>query len=276
MTRRRAAAGVVRSLPMPRAKTPLPSLVRPRGAIRALPTPEPTLTSTVLDRLRADIVEGTLAPGAKLRLEHLTSRYAAGRTPLREACFRLASEGLVTIEDQRGFRVTPISRADLLDLTRTRQQIEGLALRASIARGDLSWEGEVTAALHRLMRLSAKHGRGAAGGGRGGRGSALDRTWEHEHGRLHAALVSACGSPWLLRFRALLFEQSERYRRLAIAYGQPERDIDGEHQALVRAALDRDVERACALLTEHLARTTDRVLAGHPGLVGEAGARGAS
>ena len=74
-----------------------------------------------------------------------------------------------------------------------------------------------------------------------------------------AALVSACGSPWLLRFRALLFEQSERYRRLAIAYGERERDIDGEHRALVRAALDRDVERACALLTEHFARTTDRV-----------------
>jgi DNA-binding GntR family transcriptional regulator len=223
----------------------------------------------VLDRLRADIVQGKLAPGEKLRLEHLTSRYDAGRTPLREACCRLASEGLVTVEDQRGFRVTPISRADLLDLTRTRHQIEGLALRASVGRGDLAWEGDVTAALHRLVRLSPRapaSPRARAHAARERGAAALDDAWEREHGRLHTALVGACGSPWLLRFHALLFEQSERYRRLASAYGQPERDIDGEHQALVRAALDRDVERACALLTEHIARTTERVLAGHPAL----------
>lgn len=233
---------------------------------RATPSPEPTLASTVLDQLRADIVQGKLAPGEKLRLEHLTASYEAGRTPLREACCRLVSEGLVVVEDQRGFRVAPISRADLLDLTHTRQQIESLALRASIARGDLAWEGEVTAALHRLLRRSAwaRWPR---------RGAPLDDTWEQEHGRLHAALLAACGSPWLLRFHALLFDQSERYRRLASAYGQPERDIDGEHTMLVRVTLERDVERACALLTEHIARTTDTVLAGHPALAVEAQAR---
>jgi DNA-binding GntR family transcriptional regulator len=64
----------------------------------------------------------------------------------------------------------------------------------------------------------------------------------------------------------VLFDQSERYRRLAQAYGQADRDVDGEHRALVRAALGRDAERACALLTEHIAKTTDVVLAGLPSL----------
>src|ERR1700761_9331892 len=103
-------------------------------------TAEPTMASAVVDRLRDDIVQGVLPPGEKLRLEHLAPRYGVGRTPLREACCRLAAEGLVTIEDQRGFRVTPISRAGLLDLTRTRQHIETLALRQSILAGDLRWE----------------------------------------------------------------------------------------------------------------------------------------
>jgi DNA-binding GntR family transcriptional regulator len=80
--------------------------------------------------------------------------------------------------------------------------------------------------------------------------------------------MSACGSPILLRLRATLFVQSERYRRLAVACGQPSRDIHAEHEALVRAALARDVERACALLVEHIAATTDRVLAAHPLLHG--------
>lgn len=216
---------------------------------------EPTLASTVLAQLRADIVNGTLAPGEKLRLEHLAPRYGVGRTPLREACFRLIAEGLVSSEDQRGFRVAPISRADLLDLTRTRQQIESLALRSSVLRGDVRWEGELTASLHRLRTVSAQPSKPAR---------PLDERWEREHAALHRALLGACDSPWLLRFHGVLFEQSERYRRLAHAYGQRKRDIDGEHAALVRAALDRDVERACALLVEHIAKTTDRVLQGHP------------
>jgi DNA-binding GntR family transcriptional regulator len=215
---------------------------------------EPTLASAVLDRLRADILRGRLAPGDKLRLEHLAAEYGVGRTPLREACCRLASEGLVAIEDQRGFRVAPVSHKDLLDLTRTRQQIEGLALRSSVARGDLEWEGEVSAALRRLLRCPPP---------KTTKTRAVD-PWGVEHDRLHATLLSACDSPWLLRFRAVLFDQSERYRRLAQAYGQAERDVDGEHEALVRAALSRDVERACALLTEHIARTTEIVLAGLP------------
>ncbi len=230
-----------------------------RMASRASSAPEPTRTTTVLDRLRAEIVHGVLPPGTKLRLEHLTSSYGVGRTPLREACCRLASEGLVTQEDQRGFRVTPISREDLVDLTRTRQQIESLALRASIFKGDLNWEGEVTAALHRLSRLSP--GQSASTGP-----ASLDDAWETEHGLLHSALLGACDSPWLVRFHGILFEQSERYRRLASAYGQPGRDIHGEHEALVRAALDRDAERACALLVEHIARTADKVLRSHPAL----------
>ncbi|NVI96910.1 FCD domain-containing protein [Myxococcus sp. AM009] len=219
------------------------------------PVSEPTLASAVVDRLRGDILDGVLPPGEKLRLEHLAPRYGVGRTPLREACCRLASEGLVTIVDQRGFRVAPISRADLLDLTRTRQQIEPLALRAAITLGDIAWEGEVTAALHRLQRRAPASGSGT-----------LDDTWELEHARFHATLLSACGSPWLLKFHATLFDQTERYRRLAQAHGKARRSVEDEHAALVKATLARNAERACALLTEHIARTTELVLAGHPGL----------
>jgi GntR family transcriptional regulator, carbon starvation induced regulator len=250
--------------------------------------PAPTLASTVVDRLRAEIVQGSFSPGEKLRLEHIAARYGVGRTPLREACCRLVAEGLVSIVDQRGFRVSPISHADLLDLTRTRQQLESLALRSSITRGGLAWEAEVSAALQRLQGVSRSTGRRApsvepARGTRGGgkdeaplrqrRAGPLevDREWEEAHGGFHAALLGACDSPWLLRFHALLFGQSERYRRLstATARGAPQRDVAGEHEALARAALDRDIERACALLVEHIARTTERVLALPSALAGE-------
>lgn len=229
----------------------------------------PTKVSEILDQLRADIVRGRLAPGEKLRLEHLAPRFGSGRTPLREACCRLVAEGLVTSTDQRGFRVADISRADLMDITRTRQQIESLALRLAIQHGDQAWEGEVATALDRLERagrpdVPAKRAR--AGSAEAPTATKLSDAWEREHVRFHSTLLSACKSPILMRYHAQLFEQSERYRRLAAAYGQPGRDVPGEHAALVRAVLQRDQERAVALLVEHIAATTDRVLACHQDL----------
>jgi len=220
---------------------------------------ETSLTTAVLDRLRADILAGELLPGEKLRLEHLTERYGSGRTPLREACSRLAAEGLVLASEQRGFRVMPISRSDLLDLTVTRQRIESLALRDAIAHGEAAWEARVHAAWQHLQTVP-----------RGGR-SGLGPVWEDGHRELHAALLSACDSPWLLRFRTILYDQSERYRRLSVVVAGAPRDIDREHAELVRASLERDAERAVALLVEHLAKTKDLVLRGHPALTPDDG-----
>ena len=58
---------------------------------------------------------------------------------MREALSRLVADGLVQASDQRGFRVSPVSPADLADVTQTRIDIEGLALRRSIERGDQAW-----------------------------------------------------------------------------------------------------------------------------------------
>jgi GntR family transcriptional regulator, carbon starvation induced regulator len=63
---------------------------------------------------------------------------------------RLSTEALVTQSDQRGFRVTPVSADDLLELTRTRCWINEVALRVSIARGNRGWEEQVLLALSRV------------------------------------------------------------------------------------------------------------------------------
>ena len=84
----------------------------------------PTLSIADVDKIRADIVGGALAPGEKLKLGELSDRYDCGINPLREALARLGATGLVVLEDQKGVRVAPVSREDLLDLTHVRQQVE--------------------------------------------------------------------------------------------------------------------------------------------------------
>lgn len=218
----------------------------------------PTEASTLSDRLRGEIVGGLVRPGERLKLVPLSRRFSVSRGPLREAATRLEAEGLLTFEDQRGFRVSPISRADLLDLTRTRQRVEGWALHDAIEHGDLAWEGRVMAAAYMLDRVTDHDGSPAA-----------RETFARHHATFHAELVSGCPSRHLLKFRARLYALSERYRNLTAesrARGYRRRKIRKEHGALAEAATARDAERAQRLLEEHIARTAQTLLALYPDL----------
>ncbi len=213
--------------------------------------PKTTQASAALSLLRDDILQGRLLPGARLRFDDLRDQYQIGLSPLREALMRLSSEGLVILEDQRGFRVAPVSKPDLIDITRTRQQLECLALRASIARGDDEWEGNLLSTFHQLEKSPRTTQDDGANPG-----------WESRHAAFHYALVSACDSRLLLQFRELLYDQSTRYRRLSQHYLDQPRDDVAEHRGLMEAALARDADTAALLITAHFQKTADIVLAG--------------
>ncbi|NVN85296.1 MAG: GntR family transcriptional regulator [Rhodopseudomonas sp.] len=206
-----------------------------------------TLTSAVLERLRADILTAKLAPGQKLHIAGLAAQFSVSLAAVREALSRLVADGLVQASDQRGFRVSPVSRADLEDVTHTRIDIEGLALRRSIERGDQIWLDVVEREFAALSAIPFKDPNDP---------EAHNEPWLKRHRSFHRALVSACGSTWLLGFRDVLHEQSERYRRLSIRRepGQ-QRDVTAEHAAIVAAVVRRDPDAAVAALSQHYLTT---------------------
>jgi len=206
-----------------------------------------SLTAKVFEALRTDILACRFAPGQRLKIGELCGRFEVSLGAIREALARLAAEGLVVAEAQKGFRVAPVSTADLADLTTTRVEIESLALRRAILFGDVAWEAGIAAAFDRLARLPERAEEDAA---------RVSDVWSDAHQAFHLALVQGCNSQWLLRLRSILFEQSERYRRLSVRTGRKDRDVLAEHRAIMVAALDRDADRAAALLSEHILLTT--------------------
>src|SRR5690348_9792140 len=94
-----------------------------------------TRAKVIANKLRADILNGRLLPGAKLHLDDLKSALGVSLSPLREGLSRLAAEGLVTFEDQRGFSVAPVSKRNFQEIIDLRLILETKALRASIAQG---------------------------------------------------------------------------------------------------------------------------------------------
>lgn len=219
-----------------------------------------SLTEAVFSQLRQDILGCRLAPDSRLKIGVLCDRFGASLGAVREALSRLTSEGLVVSEPQRGYRVAPISPEDFADLTRTRIKIEGMALRDSIAQGDLAWERSVLSALDQMAHLSVTEA---------GRDSTISEDWATAHAHYHHVLISACTSPWLLRFRQSLFDHSERYRLIALPYAASRRNLDREHEAIAEASVQRNVERASRLLTRHIREPARHVLQVFDKLFGE-------
>jgi GntR family carbon starvation induced transcriptional regulator len=219
--------------------------------------PAQTLNASVLAQMRADIIACRLMPNERLRVETLRERYGTGTSPIRDALMRLEAEGLVELEQNKGFRVAEVSQENLLDLMRTRIEIETIALRWSIEQGGVDWEADLVGAFHRLSRQTKIETPDADAISQ----ISISEVWSREHSAFHAALVGACGAPTLLTIRGRLFEQAERYVALSIMSNGPIRDDVSEHRQLMRAALSRDVEKALELNRAHIRRTLDRVSA---------------
>lgn len=205
---------------------------------------KPTRASRVAAELRTAILRGEIEPGAMINLDQLRSRFGISLSPLREAISRLVADGLVEAEDQRGFRIAPVSRENLAEVTDMRADLEGLALGLSIDRADVEWEGEVLSALHRLNRIDRDPDRPES----------LE-AWEAAHAGFHNVLATGCDRPMLRAICERLQGLNDRYRRRLVRQDDGDRDVGSEHAAIAEAAVGRNRDLAIALLRQHIQRT---------------------
>ena len=201
-------------------------------------------------RIRTDIIFGTLAPGEKLKLDRMREEYGASVSTLRELLNRLASEGLVMAEGQRGFEVAPVSAQNLRELAELRLLLETHAMAQSFAAGDMDWEGRVVSAHHKLAATEKRQQAGDR---------ADNETWKRYDFEFHHALISACGSDTLLEAHAPVFDKYLRYLMIAGIYRG---EITAqEHRTLLDCALRRDARTASDVLKVHIEACVDFTLA---------------
>jgi DNA-binding GntR family transcriptional regulator len=196
---------------------------------------------TAYQRIRSDILFGRIAPGQKLKLDRMKTEYGVGISTLRELLSRLAAEGLVLAEGQRGFEVPPVTAQNLRELSDLRLLLESHALTASFAAGDMEWEGRVVAAHHKLEATE----RQMLAGDR-----LRTEAWTRYDCEFHQALISACGSSELMAAHASAFDRYLRYLMIAFCFrGSVAAD---EHRALRDCALARDSRAAVEVLRSHI------------------------
>lgn len=209
-----------------------------------------TESAAAVAQLTRDIVAGVFVPDQKLKVRELVGRYAIGPTPLREALSQLAARGLVSQKGQQGFRVPPVTREHLLDITRSRQVVEPEAFRLAMRHGDGAWEDEIVASCHLLVREAERY--------------EASETWldayEARHHRFHRALIANCPYGTLKAFCDDLYSHKTRYRRFMKRLGGAQAETIALHRRLMDLALARDEEAGAVEIRDHIGVTADQIL----------------
>lgn len=198
------------------------------------------------ERLRDMIVQGEIAPGAKLVERVLCERLGVSRTPLREAIKRLASEGLVALQPNRGAIVTPLT------LDQVRETFEVMGALEALA-GELACRNITD---HQLAEIRALHFEMLACHARGDLAG-----YFRCNQAIHFAIVAATGNGTLAATYRHLNAHVLRARYMAnLSRGRWDRAV-AEHEAMLGALSTRDGERLQRLLSEHLGAKMVAVLA---------------
>ena len=200
--------------------------------------------------LRAELLNGVLCPGEKLRMVELARRFSVSSSVVREALTRLAEQGLVVATPQRGFRVRELSVEDIVGLTESRVEIESVALRLAIERGDVLWETQIVAAHHLLERTPVVDAVGR-----------FHEPWAAVHHDFHRSLTEGCNNARLQGVVLALRDSAELYRRWWALANDRQRDLAAEHRQLKDLTLARDADDAIEALTYHIKGAPERLIA---------------
>ncbi len=185
--------------------------------------------------IRSSILSGEFEPGMQLKLQNLGNRYSISLIPVREALRLLEAEGLVESVRNKGARVAAISMADALDVYRLRMLLETTALRMAFDHIDddlikklQQYQRDMrdTFSKDRLKYLSL-------------------------HQQLHFGIYNRCGSKWTIKLLGLLWNHSERLRRLSL----PKVDLNAvteDHSAIITALRGRNLRAATNALEHHI------------------------
>src|SRR5690349_23335878 len=96
--------------------------------------PDQSLAGRIARTLADQIISGALAPGSRLRQDHVAGEFGASHVPVREAFRKLEAQGLIESKPRCGVRVTSIDPLVVTEVTEMRAALEGLALQNALPR----------------------------------------------------------------------------------------------------------------------------------------------
>lgn len=207
--------------------------------------PRASLHEQVAQHLRQMLVEGRIAPGAKLNERELSELLNVSRTPLREAIKMLAAEGLVELVPNRGAIALALTEADVLNTFEVMAGLEGMAGELAAQRITREELAEIQAMQFEMMAaytrrdLSAYYGLNA---------------------RIHSAISAAAKNPVLATVYNQVNARLQALRFRSNQDGEKWKRAMKEHEKMIEALSARDGAAMREVLQQHLCNKRDVVL----------------
>jgi len=192
----------------------------------------------VVERLRDDILGRRFVPGQRVVEKELTDRFGVSRGPVREAFRRLAAEGLIELEPNRGALVRRLSLREMQDLFQIRCELEALAARLAALATDLARRERFAVEIGSIFKDARRH----------------SSAYMDENQRFHASVMRLAGNLQLselgrqLRLPLIMAQVGDALTADVLAQSV------AEHRSIARAILDRDPQAADAAMRAHLSR----------------------
>lgn len=200
-------------------------------------TEAPPASLAITSALRAEIMSGAIAPGARLRQDELAARFGTSRIPVREALRQLEAEALVIHDVNRGARVAPLTLDETLERMEIRMALESLALKLAVPQmSELDFE--------HIEAILAEYDQAED-----------PAQWTACNWRFHTALYAPCNRPTLLGLIEANFANADRFMRLRLSQATGKERPQIEHREILSACRMGDATRAATLLEAHIAKS---------------------
>lgn len=192
----------------------------------------------------ADIVNGTFAPGARLKIAELCKRYQLSPMPIREAIQQLQGEGFVIITPNRGASVRPIDRDFVADVYDLRSALYTIVYRDVVAAADKDFDDKLVRIQKRFDALLEEN----------------DLKGCQEMNRLlHATIEAKCGNAEVASLSSKYAKMTSSLRDIFGYNIVRVREISVEHWHIIDAVRDRDMARAVAAAQHHVMKALDNI-----------------
>jgi DNA-binding GntR family transcriptional regulator len=209
-------------------------------------SPPAALPDRLYAVLKHRILTCGILPGERLVEKDICAEMRVSRTPLREAINRLALEGLVVLTPYRGYAVAPVTVGSFQELCEVRRIMEPDTAALAARRAT----SEQIAALRSEAELQYTPG---------------DRgTYEvylRANSRFHRTLARSSGNTLLESMVTSALDRHQRPLYLGLDVGLDAGAATDEHLGLVDAIAARDPDRAASLMTDHVSRAEQRIVA---------------
>lgn len=212
-------------------------------------TEDGSLTEFIYASLREKVLSGVLPPGIELRQEMVAKQFGVSRVPVREAMSRLQAEGLIVRRPRRGFVVTSLDIAEIIEIFELRMVLEQHAVDTATR---MRSEADVAAVEELLVRMEAIDPKAAD----------YVPAWLNLNREFHGRLIASARRRRLAGIAFNLRDTIEPYVRIESFLTADFAEAAQEHRAIFAAFRDGASNRAGALSRDHCLSTMNRLLDG--------------